>query len=67
MSAAAVRPLAVTLAAALAFTSPARAAFEVRDGSPAALGAASLDLESVPFFEPAGFAASASHTTLYQS
>lgn len=67
MSAAAIRPLAVALAAALAAPSPARAAFEVRDGSPAALGAASLDLASVPFFESAGFAASASHTALYQS
>ena len=65
MSAAAIR--SVALAAILAAASPARAAFEVRDATPAALGAASLDLASVPFFEPAGFAASASHTALYQS
>ena len=59
--------LAVAIVAMLLAASPARAAFEVRDGSPAALGAASLDLAPVPFFEPAGFAASASHTALYQS
>ena len=67
MRAAAIRPAAVALAAALAVVSPARAAFLVRDGSPAALGAASLDLASIPFFEPVGFTASASHTALYQS
>ena len=57
----------LVVAAALVVASHARAAFEVRDASPAALGAASLDLASVPFFEPAGFAASASHTALYES
>lgn len=51
----------------LAVASPARAAFEVRDATPAALGAASLDLAPSPFFDSAGFAASASHATLYQS
>jgi hypothetical protein len=57
----------LVVAAALVIASHACAAFEVRDASPTALGAASLDLASVPFFVPTGFGASASHTALYQS
>jgi hypothetical protein len=62
---------ALALAAALlAATSDVRAAFEVRDASPAALGSASLDLAAQPFFEGAsdrGLSASASHATLDQA
>jgi len=58
---------ACSLCLALAFASHALAAFEVRDATPAALGAASLDLASDPFFTSAGYSASTSHTTLYQS
>jgi hypothetical protein len=59
---------AVALAlAVVAFPALARAAFEVRDTSPAALGAASLDIVADPFFETVGLAASASHVTLYQA
>jgi hypothetical protein len=60
----------VLAAALLVATSDARAAFEVRDASPAALGSASLDLAARPFFEGAsdrGLSASASHTTLDQA
>ena len=62
---------AALLAAALLVATPdARAAFEVRDASPAALGAASLDLAAQPFFDGAsdrGLSASASHATLDQA
>lgn len=59
---------ALTIAlAAIAFPALARAAFEVRDASPAALGAASLDIAAGPFFERGGLAASASHASLYQA
>jgi len=53
--------------AAVAVPAGAGAAFEVRDTSPAALGAASLDVAAGPFFERTGLAASASHATLYQA
>jgi hypothetical protein len=62
--------LALTLAialAAIAFPALAGAAFDVRDASPAALGAASLDIAASPFFETGGLAASASHASLYQA
>jgi hypothetical protein len=58
--------LALALAA-VAVPAGARAAFEVRDTSPAALGAASLDVAAGPFFERTGLAASVSHATLYQA
>ena len=62
----------VSAALALALTTAAvpagaLAAFEVRDTSPAALGAASVDVAAGPFFERTGLAASASHATLYQA
>ena len=61
--------VAVALLAALAPAPAARAAFEVRDASPAALGAASLDIAAPPLFEPArtGLAASVTHASLYQA
>ena len=58
--------LALALAAA-AVPAGARGAFEVRDASPAALGAASLDAAAGPLFERTGLAASASHAMLYQA
>ncbi len=49
----------------------ARAAFELRDATPAALGAASADMEPEPMFEStgesrAGLLVSASHASLFQ-
>ncbi len=50
--------------------SPVMAAFELRDASPAALGAVSMDLESEPMFDAigprAGIRVGASHAALYQ-
>jgi len=68
--AAGVAALAVGLAATL-HASPARAAFELRDASPAALGGVSIDLESESMFEAArlhrgGLRLGASHSALYQ-
>jgi len=64
---------AVALLAALSMASPARAlaAFEVRDGSPAALGAVSLDLDAEPMLDSAWEGRSslrlvASHAALLQ-
>jgi hypothetical protein len=53
---AAIMAVAALAAAATAgsLAEPAAAAFEVRDTDPAALGAASTDLEAPPFFETAG-------------
>lgn len=67
-----VARLAVVMIAAIVATpGAARAAFEVRDASPAALGAVSLDLDAAPMFEAgeverAGVRAGASHAALYQ-
>jgi hypothetical protein len=60
--------LAIALAhVAIAFPALAGAAFDVRDASPAALGAASLDIAASPFFERDGLTAAASHAALYQA
>lgn len=52
------------------FTScPANAAFELRDASPSALGAVSMDLDPEPMFDPSlkhGWRMSASHAALFQ-
>lgn len=68
----AAAPIAgVTLAACLVAFAPAHAAFEMRDASPEALGAVSIDLVSEPMFDPveshrAGIRLGASHAALYQ-
>jgi len=57
--------------ACLVAPAPARAAFELRDASPEALGAVSIDLMAEPMFDPveshrAGIRLGASHAALYQ-
>lgn len=59
------------LATIVAAPGVARAAFEVRDTSPAALGAVSIDLDAAPMFDPregerGGVRVGASHAALYQ-
>ena len=70
-----LRVIAAALMVFVAFvagpTVPARAAFELRDASPAALGAVSIDLDSQSLFDEAepgrgGIRLGASHASLYQ-